>query len=133
MILADSRLHTSLIATVLELFFTPQRIAKSHGPDFESYVLPTKISNTTTSQRHTSGESERDVTAAATMATTASETTSGRCDFCLMTSEGNPKGEPEELLFCKDCQAKGVCSFCFSYLISVMCNVPHVVVVRIVT
>ena len=30
-----------------------------------------------------------------------------RCDYCLQTSATNRKGEHEELLICKDCQAKG--------------------------
>ena len=30
-----------------------------------------------------------------------------RCDFCLLTSSSNKAGVPEDLLFCKDCQAKG--------------------------
>ena len=34
-----------------------------------------------------------------------------RCDFCLLTSESNRAGLPEDLLFCKDCQAKGETSF----------------------
>ncbi|KAK2176405.1 hypothetical protein NP493_664g02049 [Ridgeia piscesae] len=29
-----------------------------------------------------------------------------RCDFCLLTSSSNKAGVPEDLLFCKDCQAK---------------------------
>ena len=30
-----------------------------------------------------------------------------QCDYCLQTAAANRKGEPEELLICKDCQAKG--------------------------
>ncbi|KAK2145444.1 hypothetical protein LSH36_681g02021, partial [Paralvinella palmiformis] len=30
-----------------------------------------------------------------------------RCDYCLQTSASNKKGHPEDLLICKDCQAKG--------------------------
>ena len=29
------------------------------------------------------------------------------CDFCEKSSESNKLGEYEELLFCKDCSAKG--------------------------
>ena len=30
-----------------------------------------------------------------------------KCDYCLLTSASNRNGDPEELLVCKDCQAKG--------------------------
>ena len=30
-----------------------------------------------------------------------------RCDFCLLTEDRNKKGDHENLLVCKDCQAKG--------------------------
>lgn len=30
-----------------------------------------------------------------------------KCDYCLQTSASNRNGEPEDLLICKDCQAKG--------------------------
>lgn len=30
-----------------------------------------------------------------------------KCDFCQLNSSCNPKGQPEDLLICKDCNAKG--------------------------
>ena len=36
------------------------------------------------------------------------EETEARCDYCLLTSECNRNGQAENLLFCKDCQAKGM-------------------------
>lgn len=35
------------------------------------------------------------------------------CDFCQKSAECNKQGLPEELLFCKDCNAKGI--FLFKY------------------
>ena len=29
------------------------------------------------------------------------------CDFCLQTAENNRKGEPEDLLICRDCGNRG--------------------------
>lgn len=34
-----------------------------------------------------------------------------RCDFCVQTAASNRNGQPEELLICRDCQAKGTVSF----------------------
>lgn len=33
------------------------------------------------------------------------------CDYCLKTASSNRNGQPEELLVCKDCQAKGSMRF----------------------
>ncbi|GFY74667.1 histone acetyltransferase KAT6A [Trichonephila inaurata madagascariensis] len=35
------------------------------------------------------------------------ESLPSRCDYCLFTATANRKGEPEDLLICKDCGAKG--------------------------
>ena len=29
------------------------------------------------------------------------------CDFCLQTADSNRKGEPEDLLICRDCGNRG--------------------------
>ena len=33
------------------------------------------------------------------------------CDFCLQTADSNRKGEPEDLLICRDCGNRGIVYF----------------------
>lgn len=41
-----------------------------------------------------------------------------KCDFCVRTAASNRNGQPEELLICRDCQAKGTVTFKNSLLLS---------------
>jgi len=46
------------------------------------------------------------------------EMTQGTCDYCLKTTESNKNGDREELLVCKDCNAKGIF---FTFVLYILC------------
>ena len=79
-----------------------QKIKKTLGPEFEHYSVVKKKR-----ARGSSGILElENATPDPPPSVTDPEP---RCDYCLQTSASNKKGHPEELLICKDCQAKGGC------------------------
>lgn len=102
-----------------------QRIKKSHGPEFEESFTPPKVKerrrvSTDCQSSHSHEQLDEDDQAADEEV--ANTVTGGvsplamgsvdtgvdpRCDFCLLTANCNRNGDMEELLFCKDCQAKG--------------------------
>ena len=59
------------------------------------------------SKRRESFEKKEEKVSSASKNGVSSAGKEDRCDFCLLTGECNRKGEPEQLLVCKDCQAKG--------------------------
>ncbi|XP_002730583.1 histone acetyltransferase KAT6B-like [Saccoglossus kowalevskii] len=65
-----------------------KRIKKTHGPDFEQEPL-SKVA-------------------------CKEEVTDTKCDYCLLTAECNRNGKTEDLLVCKDCNAKAHPS-CMNY------------------
>ena len=106
-----------------------QRIKKSHGPEFEESFSPPKakerrrISTDRQSSHSHEPVDQADEEDQAADEEVANTVTGGdlsplamgsvdtgmdpRCDFCLLTASCNRNGVTEELLFCKDCQAKG--------------------------
>lgn len=82
-----------------------KKIKKNLGPDFQSYPPVKRV-------RHGEGNDAKPSSSLATESDKESEVIT--CDFCLKTALSNPNGQPEPLLFCKDCQAKAHPS-CMNY------------------
>ena len=93
------RIPTTLMAGRPRLL---QRIKKSHGPDFEESFTPPKKERRRVSMEEDVEEPEEQEPDTGAC---GSEGTDPCCDFCLLPCHRD--GSEEELLFCKDCPAKG--------------------------
>ena len=107
-----------------------QRIKKSHGPEFEESFSPPKAKerrrmsmDRQSSHSHEQVDEEDQAAdqevantvsgAGSDMSSLADSGIDPRCDFCLLTATCNRNGVMEDLLFCKDCQAKGRIRSCW--------------------